>query len=254
MTTVSPNNSFWKASGVITTKNFCWPFTFVNSVDIRLNSHSLMSEMCFIVALKRVHSWNGLFWLIASITSFCKSLVYHEDVVAWVLKKEYNMEERFLSMFPGLPVIFEATTLSTLLLLVRDTTFYNVQYSETVLQWIIIAQAQNNEQLAQLQMQAIYRCKAMKSARWEFWANIYSFLSLTYCWAIKEAAIWLIQHCFHLLLSNALAVTTSTIWFGGTLHSDAHDILQLSSTYFFCLALCNYYKSSSACNVGSKLS
>lgn len=52
------------------------------------------------------------------------------------------MEERFLSRFPGLPVIFEATTLSTLLLLVRDTTFYNVQCSETALRLIIIAQAQ----------------------------------------------------------------------------------------------------------------
>lgn len=52
------------------------------------------------------------------------------------------MEERFLSRFPGLPVIFEATTLSTLLLLVRGTTFYNVQCSETALRLIIIAQAQ----------------------------------------------------------------------------------------------------------------
>lgn len=72
-----------------------------------------------------------------------KFIICHQYTVAWVLKKElWNMEERFLSRFPGLPVIFEATTLSTLLLLVRDTTFYNVQCSETALRLIIIAQAQ----------------------------------------------------------------------------------------------------------------
>lgn len=43
------------------------------------------------------------------------------------------MGERLLSKFTGLPVIFEATTLSTLLVFVRDTTFYNVQCNETVL-------------------------------------------------------------------------------------------------------------------------
>lgn len=40
---------------------------------------------------------------------------------------------------------------------------------------------------------------------------------LTYCWAIEEAAIWLVQHCLHLLSSNAFAVTTTTIGFGCTL-------------------------------------
>lgn len=74
------------------------------------------------------------------------------------------MEERFLARFPGLPVIFEATTLSTLLLLVRDTTFYNVQCSETALRLIIIAQAQNNYQLEQLFLHYT-GCRAMKSAR-----------------------------------------------------------------------------------------